>query len=68
MTLAITWAIPVLPWFKQTERPSALHGYGVLDTFRFGTKISISLKFEPDEMSLFLVVPILSISKIEIEL
>ena len=30
------------PRLKQTDRPSAWHGHGLLDIFKFGSKISIS--------------------------
>ena len=30
------------PWLKQMDRLRALSGYGLLDTFKFVTKISIS--------------------------
>ena len=49
----IGWDSRRNPWPKMTVQPSAWLGYGVLDTFKFGSKISISWKCEPNWWAFF---------------
>ena len=41
------------PLLKQTDRPSAWHGYGLFDTLKFFRKISICWNFEPNWLGPF---------------
>ena len=41
------------PWPKQTDSPSELARYSLLDGFKFGSKLSISWKFESKQMGPF---------------
>ena len=40
---------------KRTDQVRDRHGYGLLDTFKFGSKISISWNFEPNRSGLFCI-------------
>ena len=43
------------PWLKQTDWPSAWNAYGLLDTFKFVTKVSIYWNFESNRLGPFWV-------------